>query len=53
MNPSKISISQDVAILIDGNNIERSPGKLTKEPNSFLNFDAIVPRLLDKRGLGR
>lgn len=48
-----INISQSVAILIDGNNIERSLRKVTGEKNSFMNFDAVIPRLLDARGLSR
>ena len=42
-----------MAILIDGNNIERSIHNETGDPHSMLNFDMLVPRLLDNRGLNR
>ncbi|MCB9229172.1 MAG: NYN domain-containing protein [Deltaproteobacteria bacterium] len=48
-----INISQSVAILIDGNNIERSIHSITGEEGSMLNFDTVVPRLLEGRGLNR
>ncbi len=48
-----VRISQSVAILIDGNNIERSIHSEAEDTNTMLNFDALVPRLLDNRGLSR
>lgn len=51
--PENVMISQTVAILIDGNNIERSIHELTKDPNTMLNFDRLIPKLLDNRGLNR
>ena len=48
-----ILISQSVAILIDGNNIERSIHAETNKQNTMLNFDTLVPRLLGNRGLNR
>ena len=48
-----IMIAQSVAILIDGNNIERS---LESEHNSqsiMINFDVLIPKLLRSRGLNR
>jgi len=48
-----VHISQSVAILIDGNNIERSIHAEAEDTNTMLNFDALVPRLLDNRGLSR
>jgi uncharacterized LabA/DUF88 family protein len=48
-----ILISQSVAILIDGNNIERSIHAETSKQNTMLNFDTLVPRLLGNRGLNR
>lgn len=51
--PENVTISQTVAILIDGNNIERSIHELTKDPNTMLNFDRLIPKLLDNRGLNR
>jgi len=48
-----VQILQAVAILIDGNNIERSIHAETNDPNTMLNFDALIPRLLMNRGLSR
>jgi uncharacterized LabA/DUF88 family protein len=49
----QVHISQSGAILIDGNNIERSIHSETNKPNTMLNFDTLVPRLLGNRGLNR
>ncbi|MBM2830521.1 MAG: hypothetical protein HW411_1311 [Gammaproteobacteria bacterium] len=51
--PEDILISQSVAILIDGNNIERSIHTESKDTNTMLNFDVLVPKLLVNRGLSR
>ena len=51
--PEDVKISQSVAILVDGNNIERSIHEETHDPQTMLNFDTIIPRLLDNRGLNR
>lgn len=51
--PEDVLISQSVAILIDGNNIERSIHGETKDSQTMLNFDTLIPRLLDNRGLNR
>lgn len=48
-----IQISQAVAVLVDGNNIERSIHTITGEEGSMLNFDTVIPRLLEGRGLNR
>lgn len=48
-----VQISQSVAILIDGNNIERSIHTETGDTNTMLNFDTLIPKLLDNRGLSR
>jgi uncharacterized LabA/DUF88 family protein len=48
-----VHISQSVAILVDGNNIERSIHSETGNPSTMLNFDTLVPRLLGNRGLNR
>ena len=50
---AQVVISQSVAILVDGNNIERSIHSETSMPNTMLNFDTLVPRLLGNRGLNR
>ncbi|MGK0296808.1 MAG: uncharacterized LabA/DUF88 family protein [Gammaproteobacteria bacterium] len=52
-NPEDVTILQSVAILIDGNNIERSIHEETKDPHTMLNFDTLIPALLDNRGLNR
>ena len=52
-NTDKITISQTVAILIDGNNIERSIHAEAEDTNTMLNFDVLVPKLLMNRGLSR
>ncbi|MCH9047535.1 MAG: NYN domain-containing protein [Proteobacteria bacterium] len=52
-HPENIEISQTVAILIDGNNIERSIHSEADNTNTMLNLDALVPKLLVNRGLSR
>ena len=49
----KIIISQTVAILCDGNNIERSIHEISKSKSTMINFDELIPRLLNGRGLNR
>ncbi|MFQ5487894.1 MAG: NYN domain-containing protein [Gammaproteobacteria bacterium] len=51
--PEDVTISQSVAILIDGNNMERSIHGETDDPQTMLNFDTLIPKLLDNRGLNR
>ncbi len=48
-----ILINQSVAILCDGNNIERSIHDLSKSKNAMINFDKMIPKLLNGRGLNR
>lgn len=48
-----ILINQSVAILCDGNNIERSIHDLSGTNNSMINFDKLIPKLLTNRGLNR
>ena len=48
-----IQITQSVAILCDGNNIERSIHAESKSTHTMVNFDGLVPRLLNGRGLNR
>ena len=48
-----VLLSQSVAILVDGNNIERSIHSVTKSEGTMINFDALIPRLLDGRWLNR
>ena len=48
-----IHISQDVAILVDGNNMEKSIQGVFKIKNGMINFDTLVPRILQNRGLNR
>ncbi len=48
-----ITINQSVAILVDGNNIELSLHSLVGDKNAMINFDTLIPKLLDNRGLSR
>jgi hypothetical protein len=48
-----VIIGQQVAILIDGNNIEKSIHGLTGDTSAMLNFDKLIPKLLDNRSLNR
>ncbi len=48
-----IIIDQSVAILVDGNNIEISIHTVTENEAAMVNFDTLVPRLLDNRALNR
>ena len=48
-----INMSQTVAILVDGNNIERSIHTESNNSASMVNFDTLIPRLLLNRGLNR
>ncbi|MCP4914817.1 MAG: NYN domain-containing protein [Oligoflexia bacterium] len=50
---NQVIINQSCAILVDGNNIERSIHSISKNDNSMLNFDTLIPKLLDNRGLNR
>jgi len=50
---TNVIINQNVAVLVDGNNIERSIHSITKDEGSMLNFDTLIPKLLDNRGLNR
>ena len=49
----EVYISQNVAILVDGNNIERSIDGAFKLNNAMINFDTLIPKLLDNRALNR
>ena len=48
-----IIINQSVAILCDGNNIERSIHSESESKNTMINFDTLIPKLLNGRGLNR
>ncbi len=50
---ANIHISQSVAILVDGNNIERSLESEYRSSSMMINFDVLIPRLLKGRGLNR
>jgi uncharacterized LabA/DUF88 family protein len=50
---TNIHISQSVAILVDGNNIERSLESEHRSTSMMINFDVLIPRLLKGRGLNR
>ncbi len=48
-----IKLDQSVAILIDGNNIEMSLHTVSGKSSSMINFDKLVPALLQNRALSR
>jgi hypothetical protein len=48
-----IQVNQSVAILCDGNNIERSIHEIAGNTNAMINFDTLIPKLLNGRGLNR
>ena len=50
---SDILINQSVAILCDGNNIERSIHGVSNNQKAMINFDQLIPKLLNGRGLNR
>jgi uncharacterized LabA/DUF88 family protein len=49
----QVYISQTVAILVDGNNIERSIQSAFDFDGGMINFDTLIPRLLGSRALNR
>lgn len=53
MTENTVLISQSVAVLVDGNNIERSIRTLSEDQGAMLDFDAVIPKLLKSRGLNR
>ena len=48
-----INITQSVAILCDGNNIEKSIHSVSNSKQTMINFDTLIPKLLNGRGLNR
>jgi hypothetical protein len=52
-SPPPVRISQSVAILIDGNNMELGLHKLTGNAQTMLNFDTLIPKLVVNRSLSR
>ena len=50
---NQILINQSVAILCDGNNIEKSIHNVSRNKNAMINFDTLIPNLLNGRGLNR
>jgi uncharacterized LabA/DUF88 family protein len=50
---AEIIINQSVAILCDGNNIERSIHEMSKSTKAMIDFDQLIPKLLNGRGLNR
>lgn len=51
--PESVKIHQTLAILVDGNNIEISLHNLLGSDDIMLNFDTLIPKLLDSRSLNR
>ena len=52
-SPNEVTISQSVAILVDGNNIERSIHGEGGSKLAMVNFDTLIPKLLGNRSLNR
>lgn len=48
-----VYISQSCAILVDGNNIERSIDSSFDVDNGMINFDQLIPKILGERALNR
>ncbi len=48
-----VIITQSVAILVDGNNIERSIHERCGNEGAMLNFDTLIPKLIVNRSLNR
>ena len=44
--PLSVKINQTVAILIDGNNIEKSLQTLVKDKNALVDFDSLNPKIV-------
>ncbi len=49
----EVTISQSVAILVDGNNIEISIHEQCGDTGAMLNFDTLIPKLIGNRSLNR
>ena len=49
MSDYEIYISQNVAILVDGNNIERSIDGAFNMSGGMINFDTLIPKLIRDR----
>jgi len=50
---SDIVISQSVAVLVDGNNMERSIHTISGDEGAMLNYDTLIPKLIVNRALNR
>lgn len=48
-----VRVNQNVAVLIDGNNIEMSLQSLLNDKGALLDFDSFIPKILKDRGLSR
>lgn len=48
-----IKISQTVAVLVDGNNVERSIHGESNDEATMLNFETFIPKILKDRALNR
>lgn len=49
----EIIISQSVAVLVDGNNMERSIHDIAGTSGAMVNFDTLIPKLIVNRSLNR
>ena len=50
---NEVIISQSVAVLVDGNNIEISIHEQCGNSGAMLNFDTLIPKLIGNRALNR
>lgn len=48
-----VRVHQTVAVLIDGNNIEMSIHSMMHSKSAMLDFDKVIPKVLEDRGLNR
>lgn len=52
-NTISVRVHQTVAVLIDGNNIEMSIHSMMHSKSAMLDFDKVIPKILEDRGLNR
>ena len=53
MTELPVKIDQKIAVLVDGNNIERSIHNMAGNTHTMVNFDKLIPRILNGRTLAR
>jgi uncharacterized LabA/DUF88 family protein len=53
MSENILKIDQKTAVLVDGNNIERALIDITRKEGTMIDFDRVIPDLLEGRHLAR